>query len=126
MGMQTSSGAHLEVTSTHRVAVPDGETEASVLREGDKVLCNHGECDLTQVIVYSATVEIVQLLLQPDEPIESFHPPQHTILTKGSMSRLSADTSREQASGKLPDQEQKKKSHRGGRHRHSRKQKKDD
>lgn len=85
--LQTRS-ACLAVTATHRVVVQRRSgpqtVQASGLRVGDQVLIGSGGSEeLIHVEPYTASVEIVQILFTPDEPVEALHPPRSGVLSKG-------------------------------------------
>ena len=86
MEMHAEYASHV-VTSTHRIMVNRGGTQAapaSSLRKGDSVLCR-GMVAKTVLAVrtFRHTVDVFQVAFDPDEPIESFLPPRDVILSLG-------------------------------------------
>jgi hypothetical protein len=79
--------ASLTVTGSHRVMVQhNGEVKTSfaeMLQEGDEVVCMGGAHRLDVVRKYTRCVEVVEIVFDPDDPVEAFLLPPTSILTKG-------------------------------------------
>lgn len=83
-----TEAASLTVTESHRVMVVTAEgyetdRRASELRAGDRVSCAQGPSILRSVARSCEQMEIVEVLLMPDEPFESYPPPVDSIFSLG-------------------------------------------
>jgi hypothetical protein len=91
--------ASLRITDSHRVMVQrNGQQEtanAEVLQEGDEVLCLGGAHKLDVVRKYRRCIRVVEIIFDPDDPVEAFLLPPTTILTKG---QLAAENRRDSGS----------------------------
>jgi len=83
-----ASDVALVVTATHRVEVMMDDLPCSMsaesLKLGDLVLCNTGPKQLVGIRKQQARCEIVEVVFDPDVPVEAFHKPGELILTRGS------------------------------------------
>lgn len=78
----------LTVTSSHRVVVPGGETEAKHLKQDDEVLIGSTSQRLRKVVKYHKYIEVMELEFAEDAIVEVHAP---SILTKGSDPTTSID-----------------------------------
>ncbi|CAE6969972.1 2E4.130, partial [Symbiodinium sp. CCMP2456] len=83
-----TEAASLTVTESHRVMVVTAEgyetdRKASQLIAGDRVSCAQGPSILRSVARSCEQMEIVEVVVRPDEPFESYPPPSDSIFSKG-------------------------------------------
>lgn len=84
--VELTAGAACHVfTKSHRILMEGGRTKlAKDVKHGDKVLVTGKvPVPVTYMYTYTAEVDVYQLTFNPDEPVESFLPPDSQILSMG-------------------------------------------
>jgi len=81
--------AQLTTSHDHRIVVPSAsggmsEKAAAELKKGDQAIVGCGSQILTKVLKWPASVELIELRFNPDDPVEARLLPRWAIATKGS------------------------------------------
>lgn len=89
--LATAQGT-FEVSSTHRIAVPEGECLADHLKEGDEIFVGEKARKLVKVTEKLSRTDLYQLSFAPDGPVEAFQVSNWGIRTLGASLSDAQDT----------------------------------
>lgn len=87
----------LTVTSSHRVLIPndhgtiDTVKYATCLYAGDRVFCGDRPEPLVKVLKHKQRTRCVEIVFEPDDPVESFLAPKWSVLSKGQSQHYDTD-----------------------------------